>query len=250
MIRSLAVFLAFALCCGVGSAAEPVFSVDANVALASLMSLSDDHIATMAGSLDTVAATAAAASGDWLQIKPVLRKAASLNVAAVVFYANANGAYWTITDGKQPSTISDRPYFIRAMRGERPIGDLIASRSTGKAVAVVAVPVMGKNGKANGVLGASIYLDQLSLQLGAEMHLSPNLVFWALDSHGTIALHSDTSNVFVQPGKLSPQLQRVTARMLAQRSGTETYSYKGQTRTVVFRKSPLTGWTYGFGITR
>ncbi len=250
MIRSLAVCLAFALCCGAGSAAEPAFSVDANVALASLMSLSDNHIAAMAATLDTVAATPAAASGEWSQIEPVLRKAASLNVAAVVFYANANGAYWTITDGKQPSTISDRPYFIRAMHGERPIGDLLASRSTGKAAAVVAVPVMGKDGKASGILGASIYLDQLSLQLAAEMHLTPSLVFWALDSHGTIALHSDTSNIFVQPGKLSPQLQRVTARMLAQHSGTETYSYKGQKRTVIFRKSELTGWTYGFGITR
>ncbi len=250
MIRCLAVLLAFGLCCGVGSAAEPAFRVDANVALASLMSLSDNHIETMAGTLDTVAATPAAASGDWSQIGPELRKAASLNVAAVVFYANADGAYWTITGGKQPSTISDRPYFIHAMRGERPIGDLLASRSTGKAVAVVAVPVMGKAGKVNGVLGASIYLDQLSLQLAGEMHLSAGLVFWALDPHGTIALHSDTSNVFVQPGKLTPALAQVTARMLAQQSGTETYSYKGRTRTVIFRKSPVTGWTYGFGITR
>jgi hypothetical protein len=250
MIRSLAVFLTFALCCGVGSAAEPAFSVDANVALASLMSLSDNHIETMAATLDTVAVTPAAASGDWAQIEPELRKAASLNVAAVVFYANAGGAYWTITSGKQPSTLSDRPYFIRAMRGERPIGDLVASRSTGKPVAVVAVPVVGKGGKIDGVLGASIYLDQLSQQLVAEMHLSPGLLFWALDPNGTIALHSDASNVFVQPAKLSPELARVTARMLAQHSGTETYSYKGQTRTVVFRKSPLTGWTYGFGIAR
>jgi hypothetical protein len=250
MIRSLAVMLAFVLCCGASSAAEPAFRVDAKVALASLMSLSDNHIETMAGTLDTVAATPAAVSGDWSQIEPVLRKAASLNVAAVVFYANADGEYWTITSGKQPSTISDRPYFIRAMRGERPIGDLVASRSTGKAVAVVAVPVTGSGGKVSGVLGASIYLDQLSLVLAGEMHLSPGLIFWALDPNGTIALHSDTSNVFVQPGKMDPALAHVTARMLAQQSGTETYSYKGQTRTVVFRKSPLTGWTYGLGITR
>lgn len=136
------------------------------------------------------------------------------------------------------------------MRGERPIGDLIASRSTGKPVAIVAVPVMGKDGKVVGVLGASIYLDQLSLLLTDEMRLRPGMLFWALDPHGTIALHSDSSNVFVQPGKLTPALAKVTADMLAQNSGTETYSYKGQTRTVIFRKSPVTGWTYGFGITR
>jgi hypothetical protein len=251
MIRSLAVFLTFVLCCSAGAAAEqPAFSVDASVALASLISLSDNHIQTMADTLETLAATPAAASGDWSQIEPALRKAASINVAAVVYYANADGAYWTITSGKQPSTVADRPYFQRAMQGKRTVGDLLASRSTGKAVAVVAIPVIGKGGKVSGLLGASIYLDQLSLLLVGEMHLRPGMLFWALDPHGTIALHSDTSNVFVQPGKMTPELQQVTARMLAQHSGTETYSYKGQTRTVIYRKSPLTGWTYGFGITR
>jgi methyl-accepting chemotaxis protein len=248
MIRSLAIFLTFVLCSGAGSVAAPGFSVDASVALASLVALCDNHIKTMAGTLDTLAATPAAASGDWSQIEPPLRKAASLNVAAVVFYANADGAYWTIAGGKQPSTISDRPYFMRAMRGERPIGDLIASRSTGKSVVVVAVPVTGKNGKVSGVLGASIYLDQLSVLLVDEMRLRPGMLFWALDPHGTIALHSDSSNVFTQPGTLTPALKSVTADMLAQNSGTETYSYKGQKRTVIFRKSSLTGWTFGFGI--
>ena len=248
MIRSLAVFLTFAfLCSTAAGAAPPAFTVDASVVLASLISLTDNHLKTMAGSLDTVAATPAAQSGDWSQIEPPLRKAASLNVAAVVFYADANGAYWTITGGKQPTTISDRAYFIRAMRGERPIGDLIASRSTGKPVVIVAVPVMGNDGKVNGMLGASIYLDQLSVLIADEMRIQPGMVFWAMDPHGTIALHSDTSNVFVQPLK-TPELKAVTERMLAAQSGTETYTYKGAKRTVMFRKSPLTGWTYGFGI--
>ncbi|HTA40071.1 MAG TPA: cache domain-containing protein [Candidatus Acidoferrales bacterium] len=248
MTRFVAIFLTAAfLCSTAAGAAPPAFTVDASVVLASLMSLTDNHLKTMAGSLDTVAATPAAQSGDWSQIEPELRKAASLNVAAIVYYINANGAYWTISGGKQPTTVADRPYFIRAMRGERPIGDLLASRSTGKAVAVVAVPVTGKDGKINGVLGASIYLDQLSVLLADEMRIQPGMVFWALDPRGTIAVHSDASNVFVQPLK-TPALKAVTERMLAAQSGVETYTYKGAKRTVLFRKSALTGWTFGFGI--
>jgi Cache domain len=250
MIRFLAVFLAFVLCCSAGSAAAPVFTVDGSVALASLISLADNHFETMGDTLITMAASPAAASGDWSQIEPELRKAASVNVAAIVYYANTDGVYWTITGGKQPTTIADRPYFKRAMAGQRTIGDLVQSRSTGKAVAVLALPVTGKDGKVNGMLGASIYLDQLSTLLVDEMRLQPGMVFWALDPHGTIALHSDTSNVFAQPGKMTPALAKVTAKMLSENSGSETYVYKGRTRTVIFRKSPLTGWTYGFGITR
>jgi hypothetical protein len=249
MIRCLAAFLTFAFACSTGAgAAPPAFTVDANVALSSLISLSDNHMATLEDTLETLASTPAAASGDWSLIEPSLRKVGSINVAAILYYANTNGVYWTITTGKQPTTIADRPYFIRAMQGKSTVGDLLESRSTGKPVAVVAVPVM-KDGKVTGMLGGSIFLDQLSLLLVSEMRIHSGMLFWALDPHGTIALHSDTSNVFVKPGT-TPALKAVTKRMLADRAGTETYSYKGQTRTVVFRKSGLTGWTYGFGIAR
>jgi hypothetical protein len=250
MIRILAAFLAFSIACVTGAVAQTTtISVDGNVALSSLISLADNHIADMANTLETLAKTPAAASGDWSQIEPSLKEAAAVNVPAVVFYAAADGTYWTVSGGKQTATLSDRAYFKRALAGQRTIGELLASRSTGKAVAIVAIPIVGANGAITGAFGGSIYVDQLSTLLVNEMHVGAGMVFWALDQHGVIALHSDTSNVFVEPAKMSPALQRVTAHMLAHESGQETYAYRGQTRTILYRKSPLTGWTYGFGVT-
>jgi hypothetical protein len=252
MSRISAVLLAIAITLSSSAGAradQAAFRVDANVALSSLLSLSDNHLQTMADTLDTLAATGAARSGDWSRIEAPLKEAAAVNVPAILFFARTDGTYWTAEGGKQSATLSDRPYFKRALAGKSTIGDLVSSRSTGRAVAVVAVPIVGENGAVTGVLGGSIYLDRLSAILASEMQVGAGNIFWAIDSTGTIALHGDTSNIFAQPAKMSPELQRVTARMLANDEGTETYTYRGQTRTVIYRKSALTGWHYGFGVT-
>src|SRR5512138_2456896 len=58
------------------------FTVDGRVALASLLSLGDAHIVKMADSLQILAATPAAASGEWEQIRGPLEDVGELNVPA------------------------------------------------------------------------------------------------------------------------------------------------------------------------
>jgi hypothetical protein len=36
--------------------------------------------------------------------------------------------------------------------------------------------------------------------------------------------------------------------MLANDEGTDSYTFRGKKRVVIYRKSPLTGWRYGFGM--
>jgi Cache domain len=251
MIRVVSAVLALSLACvpELCAAQQPV-TINGSVALASLVALSDNHIETVAGTLEMLASSPDVVAGNWSRIEAPLKRAASDNVPAIVFYANTGGTYWTSGGGKQATTLLDRAYFKRALSGKRTVGELVASRSTGKAVAVVAIPVLDRNGTVTGVLGASIYLDQLSLLLVKEMQLAPPMLFWAIDAQGTIALHSDPSNIFVRPAKISPVLARVTARMLAHDRGTETYDFRGKTRTIMYQRSTLTGWTYGFGIER
>lgn len=223
------------------------FDVSADVALASLVTIADGHLKTMADGLETLASTDDARTGQWEVLRAPLRQIAATNVGAALFYARPDGSYWTLDGGRQRVSVADRPYFGVVMSGRTSIGDLVRSRSTGRMSTVVAVPVKRADGSVSGVLGASIYLDDLSAQIVREMHLGPNDLFWAIDSHGTIALHSDPSAIFVSPASMSPQLARVTAAMLHDQSGTQTYEFRGRTRTVVFRASAFTGWRYGFG---
>jgi hypothetical protein len=79
------------------------------------------------------------------------------------------------------------------------------------------------------------------------MGIGSTAVFWATDSHGITALHSDPANIFNDALKV-PELERALRHMIGTDSGTQTYAFKGKTRTVLYRHSTLTGWTYGFGV--
>lgn len=236
------------VCSSTAAAQAPAFTVNANVALSSLIAITDGHLQSMANSLETLAATHAAKSAQWNRISGPLARVAQTNVPAVLFFATPNGSDWTLHSGLQKSSISDRPYFRAVMSGAISIGDLIVSRSTARAATVVAVPIVASNGKVVGLLGASVFLDSLSALIDKEMGLGPNDLFWAIDGHGIIAIHSDTSAIFVDPSKASAELKRVTTTMLAHASGTQTYTFRGRTRTVIYQASKLTHWHYGFGV--
>jgi hypothetical protein len=251
VLKYVAAALALILATGAGASAQQgAFSVDANVALSSLVALGDGHLQTVADTLETLAATDAVRSSDWSRIAGPLKEAASVNLAGVYWYAKRDGSYWTVGGGKQSANLTDRPYFARVLSGKTDIGELVRRRSTGHPVAVIAVPVSEKKGTIVGVLGASLYLDAFSATIKREMGIRPGMLFWSIDRNGTIALHSDANAIFVEPAKASAEQQRYMRYMLDRDAGTQTYTFRGQKRTVIFRLSGLTGWRYGFGIIR
>ena len=143
--------------------------------------------------------------------------------------------------------IGDRPYFAQVFSGKNAVGDIVVGRSTGNATAIVAVPIRSAGGAVVGLLGAGVDLAKLNAQLAREMGVGGNVVFWATDARGVTALHSDARNILNEALKI-PELEKALKHMIATDSGVETYSFKGATRTVLFRHSMLTGWTYGFGV--
>lgn len=215
--------------------------------LDSFVSLSDAHIGATLHSLEAFAASSQARSGSWSEVAGALKTATQGNVALTVFYALPNGRYWTLAKGLQPVPIDDRPYFATVFSGKNAIGDLVIGRSAGTKAAIVAVPVRNASGKVIALVGAGIDLEKLSAMLAREMGVGPGIVFWATDSHGITALHSATENVMNNALK-DPTVGKVLAHMIATPSGLETYTFKGKTRTVLYRHSALTGWTYGFGV--
>lgn len=225
------------------------FDVEGNVALASLMSLGDGHLKKFADGFALLATRQEVLAGDWAAIKAPLQQLADLNVPAVVWYALPSGEYWTLDEGHIDEKLSSRAYFPRLLAGKTVIGDLVVSTSTGKNVAIVAVPVM-KDRKVVGVLGCSIYLDKLSEQIKHEMALQPNMIFYAFDTQPLLALVWDQGLIFSRPQDLGPEVDQAFQKMLTQEEGAITYRFRGKTRTVVFQKSQVTQWRYAFGLVK
>jgi hypothetical protein len=234
------------------TAGKPPFSVGGNVALHALMALADGHLRKTADVLRLLADTDAARSGDWERIRRPLAMAGEITVPAVLWYARRDGEYWTAPLGRAPGNIADREYFPRLLDGKPVFGDLVVSRSSSRNTAIVAVPVRGARDSVTGALGASIYLDRLGEIVRGEMgDLAPGMIFFAIDGKPMGALHSDPSMIFTEPMKLGDEtMRRAFAKILSSEEGTVTYPFRGENRTLLYRKSDVTGWWYALGVAR
>lgn len=228
----------------------PAFSVDGQIALHSLVSLSDGHLRKMADVLTMIARTDAARMCDWDAIHARLSEAATANVPAVLWFALPDGKLWSLKEGRVATTIADRPYFPHVLAGETVIGSLVVSRSTNRNTAIVAVPIFGEEHEVVGLLGASVHLDSLAAVLRQEMGgLGDGLLFFAIDEKGLGALNSEPSLIFTEPLKLGDSgMRRAFEKILADQQGVVTYEFRGVERTVLYQRSPVTNWSYGFGL--
>lgn len=221
--------------------------VEGEVVLASLMALGDGHLQKFADGFALLATRQEVLAADWALIKAPLQQFADLNVPAVVWFALPSGEYWTLDEGHIDEKLSSRAYFPRLLSGETVIGDLVVSTSTGKNVAIVAVPVMREK-KVVGILGCSIYLDKVSEQIKREMALRQNMIFYSFDAQPLLALEWDQSLIFTRPQELGPEIDQVFRKMLTKEKGSITYRFRGKERTVIFQKSNVTKWWYAFGL--
>ncbi|HEX6250902.1 MAG TPA: hypothetical protein VFZ56_05665 [Gemmatimonadaceae bacterium] len=235
--------------CGGDVPTEPQdFVVEGRVALASLVALSDGHLQQIAGSFQLLATSDDGRSADWERIRGRLAAVEQVTVPGLFWYALADGSYWSVRQGKAAGNLSDRPYWSRLMAGQTVIGDLVASKATGKSSAIVAVPVISEAGNVTGVVGASVYLDSLSLRIKREIDLQPHQIFFSVDATPIGALQDDPDQIFLDPYDLGePELERAIREMLTREEGVVNYSFRGKRRTVLYRRSQVSGWWYAFG---
>jgi hypothetical protein len=226
-------------------AAAPAPPVDPAVGLNAFAALVDQDIAHTRAALRTLAATEEARSGNWSRIKaPLTVLAQSLPEAARVWYARTDGAFSTTADGPTGRSLEDRPYFHGLLAGREAAGDLVVSKTTGRNVAVVAVPVRA-NGRVTGALGATLDLEKVARRVDRDIALPPSLTFYALDEAGRTALHRETRRIFEKPAEAeSPSLAAAVKEMLAKPEGVVRYEFQGAQRTAIYRRSRETRWVY------
>jgi hypothetical protein len=215
--------------------------------LNSFAALAEDHMSGVQRDLKVIAATQEAQSGKWENIKPLLMELGKNGIkAGALWFARPDGSYYTTEKDLVNASLRDRPYFPKVMHGEDVAGSLVVSKSTAKRSAVVAVPVK-KDGAIIGALGASLDVEEVSAMINSKMGLPQNIVFYALDQNGQAALHRKANLLFAYPSDMgSPSLKEKAQEMISKPEGVVNYDFQGK-RTVVFKKYPVTGWTFALG---
>jgi len=203
-----------------GDEQEDSDDINVEMGVAGLVSVSDIYIESYINSLKPLAMTQEIQSGQWEVMEGLLDEVNSNQTGALLWFVLPDGSYYTIETGKTDQNLSDRDYFPGLMAGNEVLGPLVSSKATGKTSLIVAIPVV-KEEEVIGGLGASIFLDDLSIMLTTALGLPDDAVFCATDDEGTVALHSDTELIFSQ----NPDLPQ----------------------DVVSKTSPLIGWQFSLG---
>jgi hypothetical protein len=213
------------------------------------MALADSRLSAIATSLEVLAMTSEAKSGDWQQIRPLLIALEDRTGEARFWYALPDGSYYTTVDNLTTSNLASRPYFPGVLAGKTSIGSVVVSYSTGRTTAIIAVPVFDDRKRVTGVLGSSVYLDLLSADISKALPLPANMYFVALDRDGLTVLHSRSELIGRQSAVQGTPAEIDAVRaILAKEEGQVTFSSEGMQQTVTFRTSPITGWKYGIGV--
>ena len=200
----------------------------------------DSLFSSTLGSLDLVADTPEARSGDWNGIKRYLERL-DARQPGVYFYVLPDGNYYSVANDFTNLNLSDRGYFKSLMAGERVSGVPIYSRSSGKKSALMAVPIL-VDGKVTGALAASIFLDEMHARLNREFALPPGHIWYVLDGAGTTMLHRDAEFIFLNAlSQGSPSLLDALSRALECERGEMEYVL-GSGRHVHYRKLPGMNW--------
>ena len=252
ILVSVACLALLVACLGCGKEAttssSAVFTIDGEMGLAAGIALTENHIQSLLNTMQVLAMTEEVKAGSWEGMQGLLNRFSQDQVPAAVWFVLPDGSYYTVEVGKASGNLSDRSYFPKVMSGATVIGDLVVSKSTGKKSVIAAVPVKNA-GQVVGALGVSVYLDDLSKILVEELQLPDNMVFYAVDDLGYIALHSDPQWLMQKAADLgSSTFSKAVDEMLSKKEGNATYEFGGMSETVVFKTSPLTNWCFALGL--
>ncbi len=152
---------------------------DSQSLLSAFASYTDLRIRSVQQSLEILASTTEAKSRKWENMKGLLSGYQKSDAGFIVWYVRPDGTYYTVDKGLMDVKLSDRSYFPDLMAGRKIIGALVVSKSTGQRSAVIAIP-MKEGGKVAGAIGASLFLDKLSDQIGSILALRTDAAFFAL----------------------------------------------------------------------
>jgi len=250
MFARLAGLLSLAALLSIASnafAADPQagLALDPRVGLNAYAALVEQEFEHARTGLRALAASENAVSADWERIKrPLAIFAKDTPIAAAVWFARPDGSYFTVESGLTDQDLKNRAYFPALMAGREVAGDLVVSKSTGKRSAIIAVPVQ-TGGRVIGALGVSMAMEKLAGLVEDKIGFPDQIMFYALDGHGQIALHRESTLLFEFAAQLgSPTLAEAVKEMLAKPQGAVHYEFQGAQRTAIFKRSEATGWVF------
>ncbi|MFZ5354333.1 MAG: bifunctional diguanylate cyclase/phosphodiesterase [Bacillota bacterium] len=170
---------------------------------------------------------------DWEIAEPYLRNEISrkIDIYDLFLVAELSGEYNT-TIKRNPSNISDREYFIEAVKGNKIVSNPIISRTNGNQISVVAVPIKNNNDEIIGVMAGSLNLIKLSKLIENHRVNHENSYSYIIDKNGVIITHPDPTvimneNITMKSQFVNSDMADKAKEILSSASGSVVYTIDG-----------------------
>lgn len=149
------------------------------------------------------------------------------------------------------SNLKDRDYFVQVMATGKPvISNPVMSRTANKPVVILASPII-RNGKVDGVLGATITTDDLSALTGKIKQGQTGYSF-LIQKDGLAIAHPDAKMAMkmnlLKDANIPVELKEMATRMAKKENGIILYSFDGTSRYAGFAPIPGTDWSIGTNV--
>jgi methyl-accepting chemotaxis protein len=164
----------------------------------------------------------------------------------LLFVADAQG--FTISDSTggtrrlKGDSVAARDYFKAAKAGKITIGTPVKSMASGNPVFVVAVPVKTASGQFVGIYGSVIKLDALSARI-TQIKLGNTGYPFMLDGKGVTIAHPNREFIFEINVNDLKGMEQITSQMMAQKTGVESYQFRGVGKIAGFAPVAAAGWS-------
>jgi methyl-accepting chemotaxis protein len=150
---------------------------------------------------------------------------------------NENGRY-----RRQNMNLADRKYFQDAKSGKSIISEPVISKSDGKPIFVVAVPLRNNQGGFAGVLGVTVKLTALSNEI-TQVKMGETGYPFMVANDGLFIAHPVADYIFKLNMSNLEGMEEIARRSLAGESGVEKYRFKGTDKIAGFAHVHATGWS-------
>lgn len=152
----------------------------------------------------------------------------------------ADGQQIVRTDGAPLVDLTDRKHFQEAMRGKVFVSDVLISRSTGKRIVVLEVPVRNKLNYPIGMVQRNFNLD--GLQDFIKVYDTEEISIIVMDRKGMTIAHSDEKKLSTENEDADNARYKYIADMIKDNSGTMRLNIDGKDSLVSYSRNWTTDW--------
>ena len=165
-----------------------------------------------------------------------------------VGYIKPDGSYINSTGTR--GSLADREYFQHAIKGEAFISDPVVSKSTGKPIVAVALPIKAGD-QILGVVYGSIGMDGLTNKVQA-IKAGKTGYAYVMQGDGLAIIHPSQDIAMkvnaVTDTKLPEVLRAVNAQIVKGEQGITSYTYDGAEKMVAYAPVPGLKWSLGINV--